>query len=281
MAHAAYRVGGGPHLFRANMPISVRGGLMALDCVGFDGRGESGPFCQEVLRECSARGYDGILCDFEGRPMPLLAEIVRTLAGLTQKRGWPLYVTETYGGYADSAKVLISSALSGGSLAQRLGEAVQRYGQDRVVLAIERVAEDFYLPSPSGQGQPLSQEELRRLMDERSPSIFFSTELCAHYFTYMSRENGAHFVLFDDAGSIRKKLQVARGLGIRQAVLSLVILLAVLAGGLRLLAPLNARALVVLTLANLGQNARLGTAALETLQRILQGLAVLHMDFRH
>ena len=95
VAHAAYRVGGGPHLFRANMPISVRGGLMALDCVGFDGRGEAGPFCQEVLRECYARGYDGILCDFEGRPMPLLAEIVRTLAGLTQKRGWPLYVTET------------------------------------------------------------------------------------------------------------------------------------------------------------------------------------------
>lgn len=220
VAHTAYRVGGGPHLFRANMPISVRGGLMALDCVGFDGRGEAGPFCQEVLRECSARGYDGILCDFEGRPIPLLGEIVRTLASLTQKRGWPLYVTEAYGGSADSAKVLISSALSGGSLAQRLTEAVQRYGQDRVALAVERVAEDFYLPSPSGQGQPLSLEELRRLMEERSPSVFFSTELCAHYFTYMSRENGAHFVLFDDAGSIRKKLQVARGLGIRQAVLS-------------------------------------------------------------
>ena len=51
VAHAAYRVGGGPHLFRANMPISVRGGLMALDCGGFDGRGEAGPFGQEGLRE--------------------------------------------------------------------------------------------------------------------------------------------------------------------------------------------------------------------------------------
>lgn len=57
-------------------------------------------------------------------------------------------------------------------------------------------------------------------MEERSPSVFFSTELCAHYFTYMSRENGAHFVLFDDAGSIRKKLQVARQAGIRHGVLS-------------------------------------------------------------
>ena len=220
VAHAAYRVGGGPHLFRANMPVSVRGGLMALDCVGFDGRGEAGPFCQEVLRECSARGYDGILCDFEGRPLPLLAEIVRTLAGLTQKRGWPLYVPEAYGDCTDSAKVLISSALSGGSLLQRLEDAIQRYGQGRVVLAVERAAEDFFLPSPTGQGQPLTTAELAQLMEARSPSVFFSTELCAHYFTYMSRENGAHFVLFDDAGSIRKKMQVAGRLGIRQAVLA-------------------------------------------------------------
>ena len=50
--------------------------------------------------------------------------------------------------------------------------------------------------------------------------MFFSPDLCAHYFTYMSRQNGAHFVLFDDAGSIRKKLQVARNLGISSAVLA-------------------------------------------------------------
>ena len=62
--------------------------------------------------------------------------------------------------------------------------------------------------------------DMGQLMEERSPSVFFSTELCAHYFTYMSRENGAHFVLFDDAGSIRKKMQVAGRLGIRQAVLA-------------------------------------------------------------
>ena len=26
VAHVAYRVGGGPHLFRASIPVSVRGG---------------------------------------------------------------------------------------------------------------------------------------------------------------------------------------------------------------------------------------------------------------
>ena len=219
LAHLAYRVGGGPHLFRANLPVAVRGGLMAVDAQGFDGRGEATPFCHEVLRECAARGFTGVVCRFEGRPLPLLAQVTAQLGDLLDKRGWPLYVPEAYGEASDRARVLIPSALSGGSLRQRLEEAAGRYGADRVVLEVERVAQDFFLPSPTGQGTPLSREELRARMDQRSPTVFFSSELCAHYFTYMSRENGAHFILFDDAGSIRKKLQLAAGLGISQALL--------------------------------------------------------------
>ena len=221
VAHVAYRIGGGPHLFRARMPVSVRGGLMVIGDQGFDGSGgEAAPFCQEVLRECAARGFTGVLCDFEGRPLPLLVQILRELEELLQKRGWPLYVPESYGSYTAGARVLISSALSGGSLSQRLRDALNQYGQGRVVLAVERVAEDFFLPSPDGQGTPLSREALSTMLEQRAPSIFFSDQLCAHYFTYMARDNGAHFVLFDDAGSIRKKLLLARNLGIRQAVLA-------------------------------------------------------------
>lgn len=220
LAHMAYRVGGGPHLFRANLPVSARGGLLLVGDAGFDGRGHPGPFCQEVLRECAARGFTGVLCDFEGRPLPLLVQILRELEELLQKRGWPLYVPESYGSYTAGARVLISSALSGGSLSQRLRDALNQYGQGRVVLAVERVAEDFFLPSPDGQGTPLSREALSTMLEQRAPSIFFSDQLCAHYFTYMAPDNGAHFVLFDDAGSIRKKLLLARNLGIRQAVLA-------------------------------------------------------------
>lgn len=218
LAHMAYRVGGGPHLFRANLPIPVRGGLMMIDDAGFDGRGEPGPFCQEVVRECSARGYAGVICDFE-RPMVLLGRVVSELAPLLSRQGWPLYVAEPFGRYSETAKVLISTSISGGSLRQRLEEAVQRYGAGRVALAVERSAEDFFLPSPTGQGQRLSREELRQRMEELGPSVFFSNELCAHYFTYMNKQNGAHFVLFDDAASIRKKLYVARSLDISDALL--------------------------------------------------------------
>ena len=46
--------------------------------------------------------------------------------------------------------------------------------------------------------------------------MFSSRDLCAHYFTYMSRSTGAHFVLFDDAESLRQKRALAQEVGIRQ-----------------------------------------------------------------
>lgn len=217
-AHMAYRMGRGPHLFRMGGPAAPRGGLMMVDSRQFDGLGSPAPFCQEVVRECMARGFIGVLCDFEGGCLPPLEQTVRQLGDSCARRGWQLYVPEQYGHCSDHARVMIPSALSGGSLRQRLVEAQERFGMDRVVLALHRVAEDFFLPSPTGSGLPLSQEELQRRLDTLHPSVFFSHELCARYFTYMSRDSGAHFVLFDDEATLAKKLEVARGLGIRTAV---------------------------------------------------------------
>lgn len=219
-AHLAYRMGQGPHLFRTGGNSAPYGGWMVLDCRDFDGLGRPGPFCQEVTRECAARNFSGVVCDFEAGRLPPLEETVAQLGNECSRRGWNLLVPEHYASCSPHAQVMISSALSGGSLELRLEEAQQRFGRERVVLALQRSAEDFFLPSPTGQGMPLTREELRQRLEERAPSVFFSSELCAHYFTYMSRQNGAHFVLFDDAGSIRKKLQVARNLGISSAVLA-------------------------------------------------------------
>ena len=57
--------------------------------------------------------------------------------------------------------------------------------------------------------------------------------------------------------------------------------LLVLPSRLRLLAALHAGALIMLSLPNLSNHARLGAAALEPLQSTVDGLAVLHMDLRH
>lgn len=217
-AHQAYRIGKGPHLLRAGGTAPARGGLMAVDCVGMEGGGAPGPLCDEVTRECAGRGFLGVVCDFERRGDPFLEQLLRELGERLSHRGWRLFIPEWYAHCAPHGHIMISSALSGGSLTRRLEEAAERYGRQRVTLAIQRVAEDFFLPSPKGSGTPLGRQELKELMERLEPSVFFSNELCARYFTYMSRENGAHFVLFDDGDTILKKLRTARGLGISTAI---------------------------------------------------------------
>lgn len=220
VGHMAYRVGPSANLLRSNVSINLRGGLMVVDATTFDGRGDPASFCQQLVRECGVRSFDGAILDFEGQPYPLLGQIIQKLGGMFARRGWPLYVTEAYADYSDQTRVIIPSALSGGSLTKRLEEAVKRYGSHRTALGVQRTAEDFTLPSPNGCGTALTQEELAQRIQARGNSIFFSDELCAHYFTYMSRQSGAHFVLFDNAASIRKKIQIAKRLGLCACVLA-------------------------------------------------------------
>lgn len=211
-----YRLGA--RLLRAEGTPPPRGGLMMLGDQGYDGLGTAAALSQDILRECQSRGLSGAVLDFD-LLLPPLEQLAARLDGEFSRRGWPLYVPERYAPCAPGSRVLVSSALSGGSLRQRLEEALERFGGARLVLALERVAEDFFLPSPTGSGQPLSQEELSARMEQLRPSVFFSGELCARYFTYMSRESGAHFVLFDDGDTLRRKLEVARSLGIHTFLL--------------------------------------------------------------
>ena len=110
----------------------------------------------------------------------------------------------------------INTAVSGGSLAQRLKEAIERY--PGAALDLQRLMMDFTLPAPSGEGKPLTASELSALKQRLAPSVFFSPELCARYFTYM--QNGqVHFVLYDDAETLHRKMTLAEGLGYHTALM--------------------------------------------------------------
>ena len=61
-------------------------------------------------------------------------------------------------------------------------------------------------------------EELLALREKHPSSVYFSRELMAKYFTY-SAGSGTHFVLFDDAETLRQKVRLAQGLGIQTAFL--------------------------------------------------------------
>ena len=217
LGHAAYRLGRGGHLYRTGGPVPARGGLMVVDAPEPDSAANCDLTCQQILRECGARGFSGVICDVA--PHPFTRGLVARLDELLGRRKIPLYVPESLGEHTQQALVLISSALSGGSFTDRLEQACGQFGgPGRVALQLDRVAEDFSLPSPSGCGTPLTRQQLADQLNDRATCVFFSNDLCARYFTYMSGQTDAHFVLFDDGGSLRKKLQMAHRQGIGRAV---------------------------------------------------------------
>ncbi len=115
-------------------------------------------------------------------------------------------------------RVLIGTAVSGGTLRELLSSAVRTYGADRLVLGMERLAMDFPMPCPSGRGISLSGEALDALRRRAGGHVFFSEALCAKYFTYRAPD-GVRLVLFDDADTLRRKQAISRSLGIRDAFL--------------------------------------------------------------
>ncbi len=217
VAHMAYRIGQGGHLYRSRTPEPLHGGLMALSTGEFDGKGDPAQLSREILRECAARKFDGVLCDFEAAPTPFLEQAVRRLGQALSQRGQSLYVTEEFGSVTEHSRVLIPSALTGGTLEDRLRGALSRYGGGRVVLAAQRAAEDYILPSAVGQGKSLTRAELAQRVRRFSPAVYFDHGLCAHHFTYME-QGTVHFVLFDDSGSLLRKLALAGELGIDRVV---------------------------------------------------------------
>lgn len=216
-AYMAYRVGAGPRLLGVRLPPNLRGGYMLLDCAGFDGNGDPVGCARQILMECRRRGYKGIVCDFEGMPVGCLSRLVELLDRNCAHQGWTLYVPESCAPFTQSARVLIPSAMTSGTLERRLRAAAERYGPDRTALAVEWVREDFPLPA-SGRGERISQELLDGQLRRLEPAVFFDRGLCAHYYTYMDRAQ-AHFILFDSPRSIREKLAVADRVGLCAALL--------------------------------------------------------------
>ena len=217
LAHAAYRIGPGSTLLRQNLPLQARGGLLLVGDREAPAVTEPEAVCAAAIRECSRRDYGGVVLDFEGPPRPDLLALARCLGPRLAERGLGLYLPEPYGEAAPEARILMGTALSGGHYRERLTEAAQRWGgYSRLALDAERLRMDFPLPCPAGIGTPLTAEEFQALSGRQS---FFSPELCARYFTCL-REGRHHFVLYDDAATLREKLRIAAELGVGAAFFS-------------------------------------------------------------
>lgn len=219
-APMVYRIGNGLTLHRSAAAGDLRGGILAIagGTVSVSrGAGNLPRFLQQVQREALYRRVRGVWLEVDAVPQEQIAPLLTALDDLLGRMKLEFWVPEWCAPSVRRGNLLISSALSGGSLRGRLEEAVSAHGAARVTLAVEPVCEDFTLPASQGAGVPLTEEAFATLRAQVRPNVFYSTELCAHYFTYL-RRGVPHFVLFDTPGSIQKKLSLAGTLGLRWAV---------------------------------------------------------------
>lgn len=211
IAYAAYGIGPDGRLLRQSLPQS-QGGLLVLSDQMCGAIQVPHQLCREIWAACASRGFSGVLADFERPASTDRVQLLQKLAALLAQNGRQLFIPEHYGSSIPQAYVVICTALSGGSLGQRLQEARQRFGP-RLALDLQRLRMSFPLPCPTGEGRPLTAAELRTLMAEQQAAVFFSQDLCAKYFT-ASQEDSIRFVLFDDEETLRKKLRLGQELGI-------------------------------------------------------------------
>lgn len=211
LAHVAYRLGRGA-LLRQELPANTRGGLLSLSDREAPVITAPEQMAAMILRECAHRRYGGIVADFEQPPS---TDRVALLRALVQRGGRDLLLLVPESCAIPGATVLVNTAISGGRLAERLQEGIRQH--PAAALDLQRSMMDFTLPAPTGEGRPLTVENLAELRRQLKPAVFFSPELCARYFTYT--QNGQpHFVLFDDAETLRQKLRLAESLGYRMAL---------------------------------------------------------------
>ena len=189
--------GGRPHLFRASIPVSVRGGLMVIDNTGFDSHGEAGPLLPEV-------------CGSAWRGMTAFSAILRAIlqvlapggahAGRAdQKTGLAPLRDRAYPPFSDSAIALIPlRPCPAAPPSSAFQEAVERFWRGPGGPGGGAWRRDFFLPSPTGRDAP-HPGGAAPAAGGTGPSVFFLQRAVRPLLTYMSRQNRAHFVLFDDA----------------------------------------------------------------------------------
>ena len=215
-AHVAYRIGPDSTLLRRNLLLETRGGLLSVSSREAPQISDPTALCEATLRECNRRSYNGAVLDFEPPCRRDLLQFAKQLAPLLHNSKRILYVPEDYAHQVPQASPIICTALSGGDLTERLKQAASRYPKRHLALDVQRLCMDFALPARSGEGIPLSDDAFKALLQEKHPSIFFSPALCTRYFTYV--QNGiAHFVLFDDADTLRQKVRIGNQLGFSTA----------------------------------------------------------------
>ena len=226
LAHAAYRIGEGSSLLSRNLltparsgPMAPLPGLLVLSDRSAPSIDRPAALAEAVLRECARRRYGGIVLAFDEPSREDRRRFAALLGQQCAKSRKFFCLPPSYAGAVEHPTVIVNTAISGGSFETHIREELARYGGGRnVVFDLQRLRMDFPLPCPTGEGIPLTDEQLAALQTGRQ--IFFSRELGARYFTYR-RGGETRFVLLDDGDTLHRKIALGERLGIHRGLLTL------------------------------------------------------------
>ena len=214
--HLAFHIGPDGKLLGVPGSEDCRGGLMLVGTADTPGDGSADRAVRDILSLCRDRGFRGVILDPEEEPSPFLTRLIHSLDRRLERDGRGFFLPARCAAFSRRAFLFLSSAVSGGSLRQRLKETAETFGAKRLVLALERSAEDFPLPSPNGKGKALTSEELADLLRHLGGKPQFSLDLCACTLPYLDRQSRPRLLLYDNADSLRRKRDLARELGIER-----------------------------------------------------------------
>ena len=207
--HMAYCLGPENSLLRQAMPAGLRGGWLGLLDTDAPPLPDPAALAEALVRECRRQQYAGVVLDFREPVREDLQTLARCLGERLPRQRLTLCGPASLEGIPGLLP-LICTAISGGNLRSWLQETAART-QGRFALDLQRLRMDFPLPAREGLGHPLSGREFQALWDRLQPASFYSPDLGTRYFSYEDR-GAAHLVLYDDANTLRQKLNMAAAL---------------------------------------------------------------------
>lgn len=168
--------------------------------------------CTQLMAEAEKINAAGIFADSE-RDCTAVHDFLAAMDLLCTQRKIPLFVPYCQADCVQNAFLVVDTALSGGSLWERF-QALHSQYPGRIAADLRKISRDFLLPAPDTEGERLKDDAREALCARTGAQTFFSRELCARYFTYMDAQENGHFVLFDDADTLKEKCKCLDLLGI-------------------------------------------------------------------
>ena len=212
-----YRIGRDGRLYIAENAAPT-GGIMAAEFRDPCPKNSMSALCDSLIRECSRRSFSGIYLDIPAEQTGFITEEAAFIAARISKANLRIYIPHHLPIKNAGVKAVIGTAVSGGTYEGYLSSAIKRYGAENLALEADLIMSDFTLPDRSGRGKTLTKDEFRKLYSIWGKNSFFSKELKAYYFNYVSNEK-THFVLYETSQSIKAKLSAANKMGINTAFL--------------------------------------------------------------